>query len=80
MIHHDGKPKLRRFYFTLSLDRTMAWLKVQELVSRINNIVDDLSFLYSIAVQASAANLSLAVYFMWLCVSFDVSCPATSQP
>lgn len=62
LIHHDGKPQHNKFYFTLSMDRTTSWLKVQELVTRINKVVDDLSFLYSIVVQASFANQSASQY------------------
>eukprot|EP01083_Nonionella_stella_P000030 87_1 len=62
VIHHDSKPKYNRFYFTLCMDRTSALLKVQELVIQINEIIDDLSFLYSIVVEASLANLSASQY------------------
>lgn len=62
VIHHDEKPKHNRFYFTLCMDRTTALLKVQELVMRINKIIDDLSFLYSIVVQASYAHQTPSEY------------------
>merc|ERR1712176_340214 len=62
VIHHDAKFKYNRFYFQLSMDRTSALLKIQELVMSINKIIDDLSFLYSIVAQASLANLSASQY------------------